>query len=620
MGSGSKDKSNKAKSPTVSIVTLTQLNRFACLEILKDVIKAQTYQNIIEWIIVEGSKSEEDAVANANNIKALKESSDLQCSIIYLEKKPGEKLGGLRNKGNKACSGDITVVMDDDDYYPESRVKHAVEQLQASSKLLAGCSAMYIYDYILEKLCKFNKFGENHSINSCFAWKKKYLENHSHDESKECGEEPSFTNEFKEPMIQLDPDQTVVQSSHTQNTFNKRELLNGGVCKIMQSNTEIMRPVTDLIKEPFFSRYKSLFYKEEKSKYDIVYLAGGFCLAWDPASKSLTGSEQAIVNLAQSWTKLGKKVAVYGMVPESTIEGVDYFDWKKFPFNETHDIVVLWRTYGMVTGLPFPLKAKHIWLDLHDGNFPKELMEMWFRYNQKITKVFFKSNFHRELFEKYFRFKLDPKRYTVIPNGVRIETFQKNTDLVQRNPYRFCYCSCYTRGLLEILQHMWPIIKQIEPRAELHVYYGMDSVQNIEFKKVMSQLLASKGVMDHGRQPVDVIVREKYMSSFHLYLSNAEAEIDCITVKESLVTGAIPILSTAGVFREREGIKFDLGDSSPTVYINIALKIIELMKGQGTGQVQGTGQSLDVFRDTLKKSSTIISWIDISAKWIQESF
>jgi glycosyltransferase involved in cell wall biosynthesis len=243
-------------------------------------------------------------------------------------------------------------------------------------------------------------------------------------------------------------------------------------------------------------------------------------------------------------------------------------------------------------------------------------MEMWFRYNKKITKVFFKSNFHRELFEKYFRFKLDPKLYTVIPNGVRVETFQKNTDLIQRNPYRFCYCSCYTRGLLEILQHMWPIIKQIEPRAELHVYYGMDSVQNIEFKKVMSQLLASKGVMDHGRQPVDVIVREKYMSSFHLYLSNAEAEIDCITVKESLVTGAIPILSTAGVFREREGIKFNLGDSSPTVYMNIALKIIELMKGQ----VQGTGQSLDIFRDTLKKSSTIISWIDISAKWIQESF
>ena len=605
---GSKEK--KGKLPTVSIVTLTQLKRFACMEILKDVIKEQTYENIIEWIIVEGSKDEEDAKANGENIRKLMANSDLKCTILYMEKNPGEKLGGLRNKGNKACSGDITVVMDDDDYYPATRVKHSVEQLQSSSKLIAGCSAMYIYDYILEKLCKFKGFGENHSINSCFAWKKKYLEKYSHDESKECGEEPSFTNNFKEPMIQLDPDQTVVQASHTQNTFNKRELLTGGVCKIMPSNTEASKPVTDLIKEPFFSRYKKIFFKEEKSKYDIVYFAGGFCLGWDPASRSLTGSEQAIVHLAENWTKLGKKVAVYGVIPESTIEGVDYFDWKKFPFNEHHDIVVLWRTYGMVSGLPFPIKAKHIWLDLHDGNFPKEMMEMWFRYNQKITKVFFKSNFHKELFEKYFRFKLDPKRYTVIPNGVRIEEFSKNVDMVPRNPYRFCYCSCYIRGLLPILENVWPIIKQIEPRAELHVYYGIDSIQNDEFKKAMVPLLASKGVMDHGRQPVDIIVREKYLSSFHLYLTNSESEIDCITVKESLLTGAIPLISTFGVFLTREGIKFNLGDMSQNTLANIALKIVELMRDP----------NLDAYRETLKKSSTIISWIDIAAKWLQESF
>lgn len=603
-------KEKKGKLPTVSIVTLTQLKRFACMEILKDVIKAQTYQNIVEWIIVEGSKVDEDATANGENIRKLIASSDLQYPILYLEKKSGEKLGALRNKGNKACSGDITVVMDDDDYYPAGRVKHAVEQLQASSKLIAGCSAMYIYDYTLEKLCKFKGFGENHSINSCFAWKKKYLEKYSHDESKECGEEPSFTNNFKEPMVQLDPDQTVVQASHTQNTFNKREILTGGICKLMQSNIEVTRPVTDFIKEPFFSRYKEIFFKEEKSKYDIVYFAGGFCMPWNPASKSLTGSEQAIVQLAESWTKLGKKVAVYGAIPESTLEGVDYFDWKKFPFNQEHDIVVIWRNYGMVCGLPFPIKANHIWLDLHDGNFPKEMMEMWFRYNQKITKVFFKSDFHKDLFEKYFRFKLDPERYTVIPNGVRLEEFEKNKDLVQRNPFRFSYYSCYTRGLIPILQYIWPIIKQVEPRAELHVYSGMDGVQNDEFKKAMLPLLASKGVMDHGRQPLDVIVRDKYLSSFHLYLTNSEAEIDCITVKESLVTGTIPLISTFGVFGNREGIKFELGDMSQNVCGNIALKIITLMRDP----------KLDVYRDTLKKSSSIISWIDIAAKWIQESF
>jgi hypothetical protein len=440
-------------------------------------------------------------------------------------------------------------------------------------------------------------------------------------------EESSFTRQFANQMVQLDPKHTIIGSSHSFNTFSKKEICITSCLLANPSNPSqgMMYPMAlkttktadEIMGPEMLKRYSSIFVCGEQDPYEISYFCGGTSIEWDAASQSLGGSEQAVVNLATEWVKMGKRVAVYGKLKnEVKLAGVDYFDWKKFPFNETHDIVVLWRTYGMVTGLPFPLKAKHIWLDLHDGNFPKELMEMWFRYNQKITKVFFKSNFHRELFEKYFRFKLDPKRYTVIPNGVRIETFEQNKDLVKRNPYRFCYCSCYTRGLLEILQHMWPIIKQIEPRAELHVYYGMDSVQNIEFKKVMSQLLASKGVMDHGRQPVDVIVREKYMSSFHLYLSNVEAEIDCITVKESLVTGAIPILSTAGVFREREGIKFDLGDSSPTVYMNIALKIIELMKGQG----QSPLQSLDVFRDTLKKSNTIISWIDISAKWIQESF
>jgi len=605
MGSGSKE---KVKSPTVSIVTITQLKRFPCMEILKDVIKAQNYQNIIEWIIVEGSKADEDAAANSENIKQLKESSDLSFPILYLEKKSGEKLGALRNKGNKACSGDITVVMDDDDFYPETRVKHAVEQLQSSSKLIAGCSAMYIYDYVLEKFCKFKGFGENHSINSCFAWKKKYLEKHCHDDTKECGEEPSFTNHFKEPMIQLDSDQTVVQSSHSQNTFNKREIITGGVCKIMPSNVEITRPITDIIKEPFFSRYKALFFKEEKSKYDIVYLAGGFCIPWDPSSKILLGGEQAIVHLSQCWTKLGKKVAVYGTVPEATIDGVDYIDWKKFPFNEHHDIVILWRTYGMITGLPFPLKANRIWLDLHDGNFPKELMEMWFRYNQKITKVFFKSNYHRELFDANFKLKIDPSRYTIIPNGVRIEEFSQNKDLVQRNPYRFSYTSCYTRGLFPILQTLWPIIKKLEPRAELHIYYGMDTVNDEEFKKNMNGLLSSKGVMDHGRQPMDVIIREKYLSSFHLYLSNYP-EADCITVKESLVTGAIPLISNLGIFKDREGIKFDLGDMSPNVFANIALKIVELMRDP----------KLNELREYLKKSSTIISWMDIAAKWIQES-
>ena len=605
MGASSKKKINR--NPTVSIVTITQLKRFPCLEILRDIIKGQTYKNIVEWVVVEGSPSESDWAENALKIQGLKDDFDIP--IIYIEKQPGDKLGRLRNKGNTACSGDITVVMDDDDYYPPERVEHAVEKLAPSHLLIAGCSDMFIYDYTLEKFCRFIKFGENHSVNSCFAWKKKYLENHKHDDSKDTGEEPSFTNDFKEPLIQLEAAKTVVQSSHTSNTYNKREIINAGIIKVNPSVVEVSIPITDMIKEPFFSRYNSIFVDSKKSKYDIAYFAGGFSIKWDPTSKSLGGSEHAVVQLCESWVKLGKKVVVYGNTQDVSQNGVDYFDWKKFPFNESFDIVVLWRTYGMVSALPFNLKANYVWLDLHDGNYPKELKEMWYRYGTKINKVFFKSEFQRELFERELRIKIQPERYTVIPNGIRIDEFSNNKELVQRNPFRFCYCSCYTRGLLLILQNLWPIIIKAEPRAELHVYYGMDLVADKEFRNAMTLLLGSPGVMDHGRQPMDLIIREKYLSNFHLYLSKEESEIDCITIRESLITGAIPLISNFGIFKEREGIHFDFQYNNPSSYATVAVNIIELMRRP---MIQ-----LDAIRGSLKESKTIVSWLDISKKWLE---
>jgi len=598
-------KDKVVKNPTVSIVTITQLKRFPCVEVLKEMIQSQTYKNIIEWVIVEGSPTEEECKENASKIQTLQHD---KIKILYLEKVQGEKLGALRNKGNKACSGDITVVMDDDDYYPIERVEHAVEMLQSSPRLIAGCSDMYIYDYTLEKLCKFKKFGENHSVNSCFAWKKKYLENHSHDETKNTGEEPSFTNDFQEPLIQLDASKTIIQSSHLSNTYNKREIITGGIARINNSVSEVNIPVTNVIKEPFFSKLKNIFYNEEKSKYDIVYFAGGYSIKWDPAAKTLTGSEQAIVLLSTNWQKLGKKVAVYGNISEGTHDGVDYFDWKKFPFHHIHNTVILWRVYGILCAGPFPLKANRVWFDLHDGIVIKEFLENWFRYGSKVNKVFFKSNYHKELFDKSVRTRLAPERTVIVPNGVRLEEFSKNPEGVQRNPYRFCYCSCYTRGLLPILKGLWPIIMKIEPRAELHVYYGMDSVVDKEFKKLMSELLASPGVMDHGRQPMEMIRREKYMSNFHLYLTNSDAEIDCINIRESCLTGAIPILSNHGIFKERDGIHIEIDETNQASYINAALKVLELMKDPG----------LEVYRNNLKNSKTLISWSDVAAKWLEQ--
>lgn len=589
------------KKPTVSIVTISQWKRFNCLEILRDLIKDQTYKNTIEWVIVEGSSDEGDALKNAEAIKAL----ESKIPIVYLGFESGLKLGALRNKGNEACKGDITVVMDDDDYYPPERIEHAVEKLNGTKAQIAGCSAMYIYDYFLQGLYKFREFGPNHSTNNCMAWKKDYLKKNKHDPEKDSGEETSFTFGFKEPMVQLDPEKTIVVSSHDSNTYNKRELLVGGTHGINKTIFQVDQKITEFIKEPYFSRLKSIFYKETVSPYDIVYFTGGFSSPWDPKDLTLGGSEQAVVHLTTEWSKKGKKVAVYGQVPDMTYNGVDYMDWKKFPFEAKHNVVIVWRLFGLLCSAPFPIKANHLWHDTHDnlkeGVFPK----VWQKYGKVFQKIFFKSHYHRSEFETHSGEKLNDSLCVVIPNGLRVKEFQENRDGVQRNPYRFCYCSCYMRGLAKLLQFVWPIIYKIEPRAELHVYYGMNAVKDEGFKNGMLGLLSQPGVMDHGRQPMDIIIREKYMSNFHLYISETTAEIDCISIRESLITGAIPLISNFGLFKGRPGIHFDITDQSS--FQMIGLQISEILKKHDT---------LDAYRNELKKSALIVSWEQIAQAWL----
>jgi glycosyltransferase involved in cell wall biosynthesis len=204
--------------------------------------------------------------------------------------------------------------------------------------------------------------------------------------------------------------------------------------------------------------------------------------------------------------------------------------------------------------------------------------------------------------------KLNPNRYTIIPNGVRTEQFLINKDNVVKNPYRFIYCSAYVRGLVEILKYVWPVIYQLEPRAELHVYYGMDEIKDNNMKNMIKMLLSQPGVMDHGRQPMEIIIRAKHMSSFHLYITNTPIEIDCISIRESLATGTIPLITNFGVFREREGVHFELPmQTRDTDLQQIGAKIVQLM---------GQGDKLNPYRETIKKSPLLVSWEKISSMWL----
>jgi glycosyltransferase involved in cell wall biosynthesis len=590
---------------SVSIITITQLKRFECIKILLDLIKAQTYSNIIEWVIVEGSKTNSEE--NMKNItKFIEDVQDkLKFKIIYVEGGKNVKLGELRNIGNRKCQGDITVCMDDDDYYPSNRVSHAVTKLSQSTCSIAGCSAHLMYDHDLNILVQMKQFGPSHSVNSCMAWKKDYLKTNSHDPDKDFAEEPSFTNNFANPMVQLDPFSTVILSSHSSNTYSKKKFFIAHLNQITTSIDKVItKSINKFIPQDILSRYKTFFTPSDpEPEYDIVYMCGSFSINWDPEDKKLGGSEQAVVNLSENWVRLGKSVIVYGEVPSKTINDVVYRPWEKFNFNRRYKNLILWRNYGQSTVLPLNVKADFIAVDVHD-NFIGQGAIIFKKFYGKCNKVFLKSNYHKECLLNKVDKNTNQSNIVIIPNGIRVNKFNIQPIETQRNPYRFCYCSCYTRGLDKIIGIIWPIIYNYEPRAELHVYYGMNGIQDQNQRNYLINLLAQPGVMDHGRQPIEIIIREKYLSTYHFYISNTEAEIDCISIRESLVTGCIPLLSNFGVFKERQGLHFNF-ETEKDIKMS-AINIIQLLKNPS---------QVNEFREKIKSDPTIVDWETIALEW-----
>jgi hypothetical protein len=606
----------KNRNPTVSIVTVSQIKRQGTIKLTLDHVNNQNYKNIIEWVIVEGSKNIEDCLANEEFIKTLK------CNNVPIVYIPGHTdgifnnnhLGELRNLTNKKSKGEIIVVMDDDDWYPKTRVSHAVNMLVNSKALIAGCSSKYLYDYDIEVLLQFKQFGPNHSTNDCFAYKRSYLENNSYDPSKDMAEESSFTKDFSNKMVQLDPKHTIIGSSHSFNTFNKKEIcitscllknpFNPTEGNLYPMSFKSEDTVENLMGKEMVEKYTNFFINGEQDQFDISYFCGGTSIDWDFTSQSLGGSEQAVVNLANEWTKLGKKVAVYGkLLKEGIFNNVSYFSWKNFPFHKEHQIVILWRMSGINCGLQFKIRTKKLLVDYHDNNFV--FRHPYTPYTDRINRIFFKSEFHLEEYQKFFKIKLEPEQYSVILNGIRIDEFRSN-DLIQREPYRFCYCSCYSRGLEELLTYVWPLIYQNEPRAELHVYYGIQSIDDPEMKQKLTMLMGQPGVMDHGRRPVDEIAKEKQKSTFHLYITDCIGETDCISIRESLVAGCIPLISNSGVFKNRDGLRFNL-DKTPEGYKNIAIGILNVLQKP---------EFLDIARQQFSLSKTICSWKDVAEQWI----
>ena len=236
MGNNKKKRNkNKVKNisnlPNVSICTPT-FNRRPFFKGLIQCIKDQDYPHTkIEWVIIDdGFDKIEDVIEEARQI--------LDIKIIYHYESEQMPLGKKRNLMHSKCSftsdDSIIVYMDDDDYYPPTRVSHAVKKLQSNQNVLAaGSSRLYIWFNTLDKMYMFGPYGPNHATAGTFAFKRKLLKQSHYEDDAVLAEEKHFLKNYTVPFIQLDPYHTILVFSHEQNTFDKRRLIQkeNALCK-----------------------------------------------------------------------------------------------------------------------------------------------------------------------------------------------------------------------------------------------------------------------------------------------------------------------------------------------------------------------------------------------------
>lgn len=590
----------------VSIITISHLHRFDCLKILLTLIKNQKYKNIKEWIIIEGSKTESEADIHKDYITNFINENSFNNNITirylpyvkeYIDDMLNNNSEKLINYGINNSISDLIIIMNNDDFYLSTYIEHCVDKLSDNYKAI--CNTLYVYDIIIDKACKLE------GVTDIYAYRK---------------------NANNLNISILTAEKLMIKIIHNENKFFPKYLtllnsidsvkLSDNINKIDNIFIDFIIKLESKNSENYIDLYKNIFINENDHNYDITYFTGGLGVVWNPSDNNLGGSEQAIINLAENWAKLGKSVVVYGnfIKQNENINNVDYIHWTKFPFEKKLKTLIVWRKTGMILLFNNNFKAKNIILDFHDNFFiiddlnPSDLKKFF----DKINYINLKSNYHYESFIEFLKKKNIENNYSnkvkIINNGVRIDKFLDNKYNAIRNPYRFCYCSSYDRGLDIILTKIWPLIYSKEPRAELHVYYGMDYITDNNFKVIMKMLLSLPGVMDHGRQSQEIITREKYLSSFHLYINNCIAEIDCISIKESLVTGCIPIISNFGVFSERDGLHYNWDPNNDELCNLITLDIINKMNDEIL---------IENIRNSFKNSKTLINWNMIAEKWLE---
>jgi len=289
---------------------------------------------------------------------------------------------------------------------------------------------------------------------------------------------------------------------------------------------------------------------EKWSNKSIVIYCGETPNSWCPDSTKggIGGSEEAVIHMANEFTKLGYEVTVYNTCEkEGNYKGVNYLGSVRFNPRDEFNIVISWRTN--IFAYQVQAKRKIVWL--HDLPSSARLTEENCRFFDKIVVL---SNYHKSLLPSF----VPEEKIYVSTNGINPEDFL-GIEGIKREPHRIIYASSYDRGI-EIILNNWKEIRDAVPDAELHLYYGFNTYVSYIKKGLlrddgwmaqMQRLLSQTGVFDHGRVGHNELAKEYAKASIFAYPCTYAGEINCIALTKAIACGCYPLTNDFAVLPER---------------------------------------------------------------------
>lgn len=182
-----------------------------------------------------------------------------------------------------------------------------------------------------------------------------------------------------------------------------------------------------------------------------------------PEETALGGSETACVQMARALARRGHRLQVFCRCPRPGMyQGVVYRDRRDLvqaAGEDRFDVLVVSRFF---TALDLPLQAGLRVLWNHDVlDAPQALAQRLARLDLCLVL----SRFHAQDFAAKLpavRDKLCPTR-----NGLDLELLARASQGAVRDPELLTYVSRPERGLKQLLEHIWPRLRQARPRLRL---------------------------------------------------------------------------------------------------------------------------------------------------------